>query len=621
MKRIFDTDSCVRMQQMQFQGGVNTGALHAIGNGEMMLYGRGPEWLQALGAPYSSPTSMEIRVPASDSMYCETHRIQGTNTYQHTLAQGVLTDCASRKHNCLARHWSLSAPVRFEIDFCGFKFYDVSTQFASPSYLVYIPQDAFAWSNYVVREESFMRMSVMGDYSLENTQRGLIITMYGEGTLVYTGSRSCIEGAQILKNLQATAFEEILASSQAEDRAYLSACKANRAPLRQHPLKAEVENSIEDVLLQIHAQQHSSGGVQAGHNYHLAYIRDQYGVSRGLMAMGDIDGAKRILEFYLSVFTQEGRLCNAQGMGVKGLFHIHENDDSEITGYLLLQATDLLEKTGDTPFFLQLKPLLTWAMQQQIGALHRGMLPFNGDETYIAGGLLPRRCINHGSFEATLLFITGGQRVLKAFKQLHAWEAWMDEAEALIAQTQSSFDENFLRENEYTTNSLKRLEGLTEPEFRHGVCYSGDFFGWLHREAEGCYPCPKCAGKITPQPLRQEYHLKSALLMPSFIASALISQSLLIGQTNEFLTEFRKTGRLPSLPNGDRCTGYDCGLMLFAAKNAGIAADDVLEKLLSMKDECGMWSEYYCGDTHEGTRCRPWESAINIAGAISYLST
>ena len=95
---------------------------------------------------------------------------------------------------------------------------------------------------------------------------------------------------------------------------------------------------MEDTALQIRAQQHKDGGVQAGHNYHLAYVRDQYGVARGLIAMGAWQEARKILEFYRTVFSRWGLIANAQAMGIDGIFHVHENDEVEITGYLLLQG-------------------------------------------------------------------------------------------------------------------------------------------------------------------------------------------------------------------------------------------------------------------------------------------
>ena len=43
------------------------------------------------------------------------------------------------------------------------------------------------------------------------------------------------------------------------------------------------------------------------------------------------------------------------------MFHIHENDDVEITGYLILQAFDLLAATHDEAFIKEISPMLKWA--------------------------------------------------------------------------------------------------------------------------------------------------------------------------------------------------------------------------------------------------------------------
>lgn len=370
----------------------------------------------------------------------------------------------------------------------------------------------------------------------------------------------------------------------------------------------------------IRAQQHVGGGVQAGHNYHLAYVRDQYGVARGLLAAGAWDEAAAILKFYRKIFQRHGFIATAQAMGVDGVFHIHECDRTEITGYLLLQACDLLEANGDTEFFLSLAPMMKWALEAQIECLHNDMLPFNGDETYIAGRIVPRTILNHGSFESTLLMITGGRRYIDHCRALGATEPWMDGAMARIDAVSATFEKNFRRDEGYVANSLTRLEGLEEPEFRHGVCYNEDFFGWLHREAKGCYVCPKCAGGRSYNPCMEEFFLKSAMLMAPFIAADQIASEYRADQASRYLGEYREKGCLPSLPVGDRCLGYDFGLMLFAAKDAGLDADDLLAHMLSLQDECDAWSEYYAGSLPQNTRCRPWESAINIAGAIRYLS-
>ena len=55
--------------------------------------------------------------------------------------------------------------------------------------------------------------------------------------------------------------------------------------------------------------------------------------------------------------------------------------------------------------------------------LVNGMLPFNGDETYVAGGILPRFALNDGSAEATLLFIESGTQLLDFVEKEGLWEA------------------------------------------------------------------------------------------------------------------------------------------------------------------------------------------------------
>lgn len=196
----------------------------------------------------------------------------------------------------------------------------------------------------------------------------------------------------------------------------------------------------------------------------------------------------------------------------------------------------------------------------------------------------------------------------------------MDDVLKKIDEASGSFDKNFRRGNRYAANSLTRLVGLVEPEFRHGVCYNEDYFGYLRREAQGCYVCPKCAGGQNYHPCMEEFFLKSTLLMAPFIDADQIAPEFRADQAARYLEEYRETGCLPSLPDGDRCLGYDFGLMLFAAKDAGLNADDLLAHMLSLQDACDAWAEYYAISQPQNTRCRAWESAINIAGAIRYLT-
>ena len=114
------------------------------------------------------------------------------------------------------------------------------------------------------------------------------------------------------------------------DRAGEGAC-GQVSPLR-------LEDAIEATAVQIKAQQGHDGAVLAGANYHLGYIRDQYGVMRGLLKMGCRDEARAITIRLLGIWKKLGRLHNAHGIDVDGICHVHENDDVELTGYVIDEA-------------------------------------------------------------------------------------------------------------------------------------------------------------------------------------------------------------------------------------------------------------------------------------------
>ena len=67
------------------------------------------------------------------------------------------------------------------------------------------------------------------------------------------------------------------------------------------PQREKLLQTIDDVAVLIKTQQSAEGGVLAGYPYPLAYVRDQYGVSRGLSTLGYFDEAKAILEFYWKI--------------------------------------------------------------------------------------------------------------------------------------------------------------------------------------------------------------------------------------------------------------------------------------------------------------------------------
>src|SRR5258706_15239959 len=151
-----------------------------------------------------------------------------------------------------------------------------------------------------------------------------------------------------------------------------------------------------------------------------------------------INEARDILSFYWRIWQNKGILHNGQGIGVDA-FHIHENDQVEITGYLILQAFDYLERNKDEGFIRQIFPMLEWAWNSQRTNLVKNMLPFNGDETYVAGSVLPRSALIDGSAEATLLFMTGGSRLVQCAGKQGLWKGQLlDEKTRILKATTDS---------------------------------------------------------------------------------------------------------------------------------------------------------------------------------------
>ena len=56
------------------------------------------------------------------------------------------------------------------------------------------------------------------------------------------------------------------------------------------------------------------------------------------------------------------------------------------------------------------------------------------------------------------------------------------------------------------------------------------------------------------------------------------------------------------------------------ARTGNPAAPKVMERMMGLLDSTDAWVEYYKDGAPMGCRCRPWESAINVAAILEYLS-
>lgn len=610
--------------------GQDNGSIHCLGNGLVCAYGQGPELAQFFGPPYSSPSFFRLGIAAETPLESVSTREPGTAIWRHTITAGgnaaaVFTDgippdlpCLTRTMDCAME---LTLSLRFEPHVAVV---ENSVRFGGQGVALLACMEAGAsiYGNYPTKTRQYLQVVFTGQAVCRQTAPNeYVLSIHAGRSAAYfcAGSRypdAVLTAEQALRDgpeslLEATRRWWLDFTGR---RKNFDALLPAALPHRERLLEL-----IDSVSVLIRAQQGREGAVLAGHNYHLGYVRDQYGMSRCLLALGYHGEARAVLSFYWGVWQKHGLLHNAQGIGAD-VFHIHENDDVEITGYLILQAFDYLRETGDEEFLLLIWPMLLWAFDAQQRHLAGGMLPFNGDETYIAGGVLPRDAIHDGSAEATMLFITGGRMLLDWAGRhgLMAGGALRDGLLA-VAEAERLFPANFMPGGRLITNNPDRQALAVPPRFRHGVCQGCGAFGWTERASGGLYACPTCLQGVLRHAEQEVYDLKSVGLMPRYIGSDAVDGAAQAAYAAAIAGEYETTGRLPSSPDGDCTVGYDYGLLLYNLAHAGHpAAGQVYARMLDAADDTDAWVEYYrCGQP-SGTRCRPWESGINLHGALEF---
>jgi hypothetical protein len=665
-------------------GVADDGSIHCLGNGRLCAYGQGPNLIQVFGPPYSAPTLGGLALDSSSPIETHSEREAGTAIWTHRLLAGgqvvgEILDFVDADLPCFVRRMHLDMRFRFRLTLqhkatqvvengdrlgreiggwlceipSGTPFY---SRYPFPAPACY--QVAWRGAAHGTRDASAqtpgLSMTDAGGRDAETQTMALSITCEpGESWLTIAGGPSYPEAIQTAQAALATPPVELLERTRrwwqgfTRSRADLGDALSETVPQRQRLLQA-----ADDVAVLIKAQQSAEGGVLAGHNYHLCYVRDQYGVGRGLLALGHVAEARAILEYYWRIWQRHGRIHNAQAAGVDGAFHVHENDEVEITGYLIRQAFDLADEgprtkderrratddairtthhapPGGDDFLTTLFPMLEWAWEAQKCHLVEGMLPFNGDETYVAGGILPRTALNDGSAEATLLLLDGGGRLVSWAERTGRWTAERIAAErGVLAAVRARYRASFWCDGRLLTNNPRRAEITPRPRFRHGVCERchaerrGRYVEWTELSATGRYLCPSCLAMgsyVAAEPAA--YALQSVSLTPLYFGTDLFDRGELAPLVEEIVQRYRATGTLPSRPDDARriAVGYDYGFLLYALTELDHPfAGHLYERTLALADPTGAWVEYYADHQPHGTRCRPWESGINIEALLHY---
>ncbi len=632
----------------------DTGSVHCLGNGRLCAYGQGPDLIQVFGPPYSAPSLGRIRLEAPDAVTVTSGREPGCAIWTHSVYAGdstnaapmaTITDFVDAELPCLVRWIRTALPLQMivEADPLARRVASgpgLASGTAPAGCLFELPPGQCFYHTYPMPFPTFYQLAWQGALTRQADGPSGTIRLacsVGEAVLLLAGGPQYPAAVQTMEAALQMGAARLLERTRCAWRAQTARRTVPAFP--EHlPQRALLTQALDDVTVMIKAQQGHEGGVLAGYNYHLAYVRDQYGVARGLLKAGLLAEAEQILRFYWTIWQRHGRIHNAQAVGLEGAFHVHENDAVEITGYLVRQAFDLLAAGGESDVIAEIFPMLEWAFAAQQAHLVDGMLPFNGDETYIAGGILPRSALNDGSAEATLLFLDGGEKLLQWAAKRGVWQGTQLAAQRqVLAATRAVFRRNFWVSGPgqpgcLATNNPARAAVAELPRFRHGVC-EGCLVAprrpvgvlWTERSASGRYLCPDClAGAALAAAVPRVYTLQSVALTPLYLHSDLFQPAELAPTVARIMRSYSATGCLPSRPDdpGGIALGYDFGVLLYALTRLGHSgAVPLYTQTLALLDAAGAWAEYYRGSQPLGTRCRPWESAINLEALLDAALT
>ncbi|MGN0201458.1 MAG: hypothetical protein ACI399_00950 [Candidatus Cryptobacteroides sp.] len=625
--------------------------IYSMGNGKLCVYGREGNIYQIFGSPYSGPSMLGLMYEGGTAdLEVSSARTPKTAIWSHSLFLGdgtpaaALCDFVSYSGNALVRRIVAERELEFGCGACFEERYRIHAESLS---FEPVSLEGFesAWKVTIAPGVPFYsRYNSPGGYSYiiatggnaritsydENTMMLKIVAGQGESFIYVIASDKDGEGSvpnleENARIIAGTSWRKLRRECRKEWKKYSKPQDRLDYKALDRAGRKELKEAVDNVGTLLKCQQGEEGGVLAGIVYHMVYVRDHYGVSRAMLALGHSGEAKKVLQYYFEIFSEYGYIRNAQASGWKGIFHPHENDETEITGYLIVQAFDYYEKTGDAEFIEEIMPMLEWAAAAQQKNIVKGMLPFNGDETYIAGGVVPRSVMYHGSAEATLLFIEGGKKLLD-FVRRHG--LWSEEKAGLlqkdIDECASLYRENFYSEGRFCLNNPEREKEIEFPETRPGVClypgYLEHYLETFHYKGP-LYFCKDCmerdmSGIVIPEPER--YSIPSAFLFPFYIDASLFTEEEKENLLQEVIDLYLETGKISSQ---DRILGYDYGMFLYALVKAGNPlAGEVYRKMMDMRDKTGAWVEYYVEGVPNGCPCRPWESGINIEAALEYAA-
>lgn len=605
------------------------GSTHAMGNGQLVAYGRGPDIPFLYGPPYSSPNIMTLATECDQPITDVANREPGTAVWRHAIKSAAgpvlsFTEFVAADTPAYVRLVDCQAKgVRWVISPNKSSSFVPSTSVSNA--WVQVTKEGASIFHYPTSAWYYHWVILNGACHAELSEDGkLIVTcLPGKGSVAVVGGLDYPAGVEAAERAQGEGAETLLEPA----REYWRDFTHRRLAARPLPkaTTAQAAEILDSVAVLIKSQQSSDGGEMAGPVFALAYVRDQYGAARGMVALGMLEEAKRNLIFRLYKFERFGDLVTAEAMGNDGVRHQHENDEVEGPGYTILQARDYIRATGDQGFGRKLWPMLEWCWNVQKKHLVHGLLPFSGDETYVAGGFFPRAGLIQGSADTTLVFVESGKWLAEWAVDRKLWTSEHAEGQLrFIEQSRAAYRKWFWANDRVWANAPEREQMMTPPRFRHGVCEGTcGWFGWTERTQNGRYVCPNCSvTKQLPASIPAKMEVNSVSMLPAYLGSDVLSPAEHRALIDHVVKQANASGHIPSVPGSESCVGYDPGLILTNLVSAGHpAAKEAYDRLVRMADQTRVYNEYYDArdEVHPNCcRCRPWESGLNAEALTLY---
>ncbi len=605
--------------------------VHSMGNGEMLLMAQGADITTVWGPPYSAPNAMSIHTEADGLVIDTARRELHTAIWHHELnLNGVeamrYIEYAAAGISAFIRHFKCEHEgVRWVFRPLSSGVFEPSPTLGGSWQLILRPGGLISgqyptelWSHYIITFEGSCTAEAGPDGSM------VVSLQPGEGSMSMVGATEYPNAVLYTERLQDAGAVSFLPYT----RDYW-----NQFTQRRLQAKPELQcitgsagEDLDGIAVMIRTQTSKEGGSTVGAVLQMGYIRDGYGASRGMLALGMYEEAVRAIRWRYDKYQHFGNLLTAEAMGTNCARHNHENDEVEGPAYTILQVRDYVIEVGSDQIARDVWPMLEWCFNVQLKHLAGGMLPFNGDETYVAGGFFPRSGLNQGSADTTMAFETSGQWLVNWAETNGYWSQQQAETNRqYIERARAAYREHFIATDRIWANEPLREDLVPAPRFRHGVCetLTVPVLSWTERTPSGRYISPQATLRELPAHKQGRTEVHSVSLLPNYLGSDIITRDELQVVVNRVLAAKLPNGLVPTVPGGKGFVGYDTGLLLLSLTELDDqAAEACYHTMMGTIDPAGCWNEYYDNEgvpTCPSIRANMWSSGVNAEAAMKFL--